>query len=71
MDGLLVKLSQCGVGCFIGTQFVGALAYADDIVLSAPSQSDMQMLRAICIATSLTIAATQRAATRIVFVHAL
>lgn len=37
MDDLLVRLSQCGVGCFIGFNFVGALAYADDIVLLAPT----------------------------------
>ena len=48
MDELLVKLSQCGVGCFIGTNFVGALAYADDIVLLAPSPSAMRKLLAVC-----------------------
>ena len=37
IDGLLVVLSRAGVGCFIGSFFVGALAYADDIVLLAPS----------------------------------
>ena len=47
MNDLLVKLSQCGVGCFIGTQFVGALA-ADDIVLLAPNPSAMRTLLAIC-----------------------
>jgi hypothetical protein len=30
-DGLLVALSKAGVGCFIGDNFVGALAHADDI----------------------------------------
>ena len=48
IDDLLLKLSQCGVGCFIGTSFVGALAYADDIVLLAPSPSSMRKLLAIC-----------------------
>jgi len=33
IDNLLVNLAQSGVGCYIGTIFVGALAYADDIVL--------------------------------------
>ena len=37
---LLVRLSKIGVGCFIGRTFVGALPYADDIVLVAPSASD-------------------------------
>ena len=30
IDDLLLKLSQSGVGCYIGLDFVGALAYADD-----------------------------------------
>ena len=39
IDDLLVTLSKSGVGCFIGKNFVGALAYADDIVLVAPTAS--------------------------------
>ena len=30
IDGLLVALCKAGVGFFIGSNFVGALAYADD-----------------------------------------
>jgi len=33
IDNLLVALSKAGVGCCIGNNFFGALAYADDIVL--------------------------------------
>ena len=36
MDHLLGKLSKAVVEYFIGNSFVGALAYADDIVLLAP-----------------------------------
>ena len=32
LDGLLEELSNSGVGCYWGFSFVGALAYADDIV---------------------------------------
>jgi len=39
IDDLLLLLSRSGVGCFIGNNFVGALAYADDIVLAAPTAS--------------------------------
>jgi len=39
IDDRLVRLAQSGVGCFIGFNFVGALAYADDIVLIAPTPS--------------------------------
>jgi len=30
------------VGCYIGTHFLGALAYADDIVILAPTASAMR-----------------------------
>jgi len=48
LDDLLVNLSKCGVGCFIGSNFVGALAYADDIVLVSPTPSAMRKLLAVC-----------------------
>jgi len=43
VDDLLLILSKAGVGCFIGLHFVGALAYADDLVLLA-----VRKLLAIC-----------------------
>jgi hypothetical protein len=48
IDGLLVALSKAGVGCFIGNNFAGALAYADDIVLLAPSASALRIMLSIC-----------------------
>ena len=36
-DGLLYKLMKAGYGCYIGCMFVGVLAFADDVVLLAPS----------------------------------
>jgi hypothetical protein len=48
IDGLLLALARSGVGCFIGNTFVGALAYADDIVLIAPTASALRQLLAIC-----------------------
>jgi len=48
IDGLLVALSKAGVGYFIGDYFVGALYYADNIVLLAPSGSALCIMRAIC-----------------------
>ena len=38
-DYLLCSLRDSGVGCHLGHVFAGALAYADDIVLLAPSKS--------------------------------
>ena len=32
IDGLLEMLESNGVGCYYGGSFVGALAYADDVV---------------------------------------
>jgi hypothetical protein len=48
IDDLLLLLSRCGVGCYIGPHFVGALAYADDIVLIAPTASAMRRLLLQC-----------------------
>ena len=48
IDDLLIKLSLLGVGCFIGLNFTGALAYADDIVLIAPNPSAMRKLLVFC-----------------------
>ena len=48
IDVLLLSLRDAGVGCFIGEFFVGALAYADDIVLLAPTACAMRHLLSIC-----------------------
>lgn len=48
LDNLLISLSNSGFGCFIGHNFVGALAYADDIVLLAPTATALRKLIAIC-----------------------
>jgi len=47
IDRLLVALSRADV---VGSNFVGALAYfyADDIVLLAPSVSELCIMLAIC-----------------------
>jgi hypothetical protein len=48
IDDLLVKLSLAGVGCYVGLHFAGALLYADDIVLLAPTPTAVRKLLAIC-----------------------
>ena len=48
MDKLLGKLAEAEVECFIGNIFVGALAYADDIVLLAPTAKALRLMRGIC-----------------------
>jgi hypothetical protein len=47
-DELLRQLEKSRKGCYIGSWFIGALAYADDIVLLAPSATEMRRLLAIC-----------------------
>ena len=48
LDELLLKLESTGVGCFWNSHYAGALAYADDIVLLAPSASALRTLLATC-----------------------
>ena len=44
MDILLERLEASGFGCHIGNQFVGAIAYADDITLMAPSSTSLKLM---------------------------
>jgi Reverse transcriptase (RNA-dependent DNA polymerase) len=48
VDGLLVLLAKAGCGCYIGKHFMGTLAYADDIVLLASSQTALRKMLEIC-----------------------
>lgn len=48
VDDLLCMLAKSNVGCYIGTYFLGALAYADDIVLLAPTASAMRSMLRLC-----------------------
>ena len=47
-DKLLFNLEANGIGCFIGKMFVGELAYADDIVLIAPTSHVMCRMLSTC-----------------------
>ena len=48
LDTLLLELKKAGLGCHIGHWFVAALAYADDLVLLAPTARAMRSMLAIC-----------------------
>ena len=48
LDGLLTLLCKSGVGCYIGKMFVGALAYADDITIIAPTLYACRVLLRLC-----------------------
>ena len=49
IDSLLCAVQYSGVGCYIGHMFLGALAYANDTVLLAPTPSTMRArILALC-----------------------
>ena len=47
-DELLKSLAHSGVGCYIGHQFAGAVAYADDMTLIAPTVQSLQAMLNVC-----------------------
>ena len=47
IDDLLCSAADLGVGCMMGEFFVGILAYADDIVLLAPTANAMRVMLAM------------------------
>ena len=48
MDEILEILRDLGVGCYVGEIFMGAMGYADDLVLLAPTRTGMQMMLQAC-----------------------
>ena len=48
VDELLEKLKNSGIGCYLGHHFVGALGYADDIVLLCPTVAGLRKMIKIC-----------------------
>ena len=47
-DEMIHKLEKSGIGCKIGVHYVGAFAYADDVILLSPSRSGLQCMINIC-----------------------
>ena len=48
LDVLLKRLRNSGLGCQIGGEFIGALGYADDVILLSPSKESLQLMLQIC-----------------------
>jgi hypothetical protein len=48
IDGLLRSLRESGIGCHVGSHYVGALGYADDITILCPSVTGMRNMLEIC-----------------------
>ena len=47
-DLLIKELRQLGVGAHVAGRFMGASAYADDLVLIAPTRHAMQLMLGVC-----------------------
>ena len=48
LDLLIKELRELGVGCHVGGLYMGAVVYADDILLLAPTRSAMQAMLDTC-----------------------
>ena len=48
VDPLLKKLRELGAGCRVGDIFMGAIMYADDILLIAPGRAAMELMLKEC-----------------------
>ena len=48
IDDLLSQLEDAGIGCYWNHHYVGAICYADDIVLLAPSPSALRHMLHTC-----------------------
>jgi len=48
IDGIVNKIKDANVGCYLSTVCVSIFLYADDILLIAPSVSGLQTLVNIC-----------------------
>ena len=48
LDGLLHLFQKSNLGCFIDDVFVGAMAYANDIALLAPTAQAMRYMLQVC-----------------------
>ena len=48
LDELLRRMSNSRLGCYIGNIFCGTLAYADDVIILAPSVASLCGMLSIC-----------------------
>ena len=48
MDELLKRIEQNGSGCWMGHTYLGAICYADDLIMICPSHSGLQKMIKCC-----------------------
>ncbi len=44
IDGMLERLKESGIGCYLSNSYVGGLAFADDVKMLCPTLSCMQLM---------------------------
>ncbi len=59
IDDLLISLQNLAVGCFWRSRFTGAVCYADDLALLAPSASALRLMLHECEAFHVALNLTQ------------
>ena len=48
IDVLLCRLTRSRYGCYVGNMFCGALGYADDVIIMAPTATATKQMLNIC-----------------------
>ncbi len=48
IGGMLERLKESGIGCYLSNSYVGGLAFADDVKMLCPTLSVMQLMYNIC-----------------------
>lgn len=49
MNVVIERLEQSGLGCRIGTQYIGCIMYADDLLLLSTSTVSLQHMINLCV----------------------
>ncbi len=49
IDGLLGRLKESGIGCYMRNSYAGGMGYSDDIKLLCPTLNGMQHMVDMCI----------------------
>ena len=47
VNELIQKLRETGMGCWVGSSFMGIIAYADDLIILAPRRDTLQKMISI------------------------
>ena len=48
IDGMLESLKESQLGCHVGSEYIGCVSYADDLVLLAPNLTALRGMIKIC-----------------------